>query len=511
MKKVGKEIRSLVPVTLNITHSKSSRRAPALKGVLFIAALMALTLSPLRVAWNIAEASSSLRVWWPTEQARLAGIQPFKAVLEGVPVEHYEMFWQVDGGGLNRMDNSYTDYPHKESSVDVATWNWNSSGPYVLTFVAKQHGATVAERTVTIYTEAPAAASVSLAMEGAFPSLDPVQHVQMWDMVRAVESGRDSDPVHAAQARAFIEAQGNTRSLSSIAVPVAAPAPAQSGTNPISGNFYVNPNSPAATQARAWRQSRSEDAQKMDTLANAPSAQWFGGWSGNVQSAVERVVSEARTQGQLPVLVAYNIPQRDCGGFSAGGTDDYQSWIGAFSRGIGSSHALVILEPDALAGITCLSLDDQERRLALLAGAVAILKANPNTKVYVDAGHSQWIEPAAMASRLEKANIARADGFALNVSNFQPTPEEAAYGSALSERLGGVHFVIDTSRNGNGSNGEWCNPSGRRIGERPTTATGNPRIDAYLWIKTPGESDGSCNGGPSAGVWWSEYAARLVP
>ena len=33
-----------------------------------------------------------------------------------------------------------------------------------------------------------------------------------------------------------------------------------------------------------------------------------------------------------------------------------------------------------------------------------------------------------------------------------------------------------------------------------------PLVDAFLWIKTPGESDGTCSGGPAAGKWWGEYA-----
>ncbi|MGW5026607.1 glycoside hydrolase family 6 protein, partial [Streptomyces albidoflavus] len=44
----------------------------------------------------------------------------------------------------------------------------------------------------------------------------------------------------------------------------------------------------------------------------------------------------------------------------------------------------------------------------------------------------------------------------------------------------------------------------------PTTRTGDPLLDAYLWIKRPGESDGSCRGGPSAGTWWPEYALGLA-
>ena len=81
----------------------------------------------------------------------------------------------------------------------------------------------------------------------------------------------------------------------------------------------------------------------------------------------------------------------------------------------------------------------------------------------------------------------------------------------ISRRLGSAHFVIDTSRNGRGPKGvEWCNPPGRALGTRPTTATGSPLIDAYLWIKVPGESDGTCRNGPPAGRWWPRYALGLA-
>ena len=57
---------------------------------------------------------------------------------------------------------------------------------------------------------------------------------------------------------------------------------------------------------------------------------------------------------------------------------------------------------------------------------------------------------------------------------------------------------------------DWCNPSGRALGDRPTAATGDRLVDALLWVKRPGESDGACNGGPPAGEWWADYALGLA-
>jgi endoglucanase len=148
----------------------------------------------------------------------------------------------------------------------------------------------------------------------------------------------------------------------------------------------------------------------------------------------------------------------------------------------------------------------------LLRGAVQALEANGNTGVYLDAGNPHWMPADQMAKRLKAAGVDQADGFALNVSNYMTTRENIAYGRAISALVGGKHFVIDTSRNGNGPTADfdWCNPHGRAIGKRPTGETGEALVDAYLWIKRPGESDGECKGAPKAGEFWQDMAVELV-
>lgn len=41
-------------------------------------------------------------------------------------------------------------------------------------------------------------------------------------------------------------------------------------------------------------------------------------------------------------------------------------------------------------------------------------------------------------------------------------------------------------------------------------ATGLEHGDAFLWVKRPGESDGTCHGGPPAGQFWGGYALELA-
>jgi endoglucanase len=300
-----------------------------------------------------------------------------------------------------------------------------------------------------------------------------------------------------------------------IAVSVTSAGASANGANPVAeARLWVDTGSQAHQVASSWARSRPADAALLRRIADAPQAVWYGDWNRNVRNDVASAVGAAARQGSIPVLVAYNIPARDCGSYSAGGAasaDAYRRWIRDFAAGIGRHRAVVILEPDALAGMDCMPRAQQDQRVTLIGEAVRTLKSAGAT-VYLDAGHGRWIGAEPMAERLRRAGIAQADGFALNVSNFHPTAVNVAYGEQLSRLTGGKHFVIDTSRNGMGNvtPEQWCNPAGQALGEMPTTRTGHPLVDAYLWIKRPGESDGTCGGGPRAGEFWGEYALGLA-
>jgi hypothetical protein len=81
--------------------------------------------------------TTNTNIWWPSSGSSVSGVQPFKANIDGYDVSQYAMYWQVDGGALNAMGNSTTDYPHKESDVDLSSWHWSSNHQYTLTFVSK--------------------------------------------------------------------------------------------------------------------------------------------------------------------------------------------------------------------------------------------------------------------------------------------------------------------------------------------------------------------------------------
>lgn len=258
-------------------------------------------------------------------------------------------------------------------------------------------------------------------------------------------------------------------------------------------------------------------ADVMRKISTQPTAVWLGDWNANVSAEVANVMNAARNEGAMPVFVTYNIPQRDCGSYSSGGTSAalYPQWIEQIAYAIGNGKAAVVVEPDALAQINqagCLSDAQKNTRYQLLKEAIATFKKiAPNAAVYVDAGNPHWIPAATMAKNLVDAGVAAADGFALNVSNFFTTESNLTYGTQISSLVGGKHFVIDTSRNGLGptSDHQWCNPMGRALGAPPQTFSSG-LVDAYLWVKKPGESDGTCNGGPSAGTFWPQYAYELA-
>jgi endoglucanase len=293
------------------------------------------------------------------------------------------------------------------------------------------------------------------------------------------------------------------------------------GENPFAGAcFMVEPISNARRQAEAWRRSRPADAAAMDKIASQPSAAWFGDWNGRIDYDLAIYVGRHRRSDALPVFVLYNVPNRDCGQYSRGGAtgpERYKAWIDRAKKGIGSMRAVVVLEPDALGLMDrCLAPRDQRARLDMICYAVHALESTPGAAVYIDAGHDAWLPAADMADRLQKACIADATGFALNTSNYRATEDLIRYGHEISARVGGKHFIIDTARNGNGppqgATGEaaWCNPDGRALGTPPTANTGDPLVDAFFWVKPPGESDGTCNHGPRAGAWWPEHALGLA-
>ncbi|MBT0994062.1 glycoside hydrolase family 6 protein [Cellulomonas sp. DKR-3] len=273
------------------------------------------------------------------------------------------------------------------------------------------------------------------------------------------------------------------------------------------GGLYVGDGTQALT---AWAAATGTDKELLAAIAHTPQATWLGSWTdaAGARDQAARVTGAAADAGSTAVLVVYAVPGRDCGLHSAGGVaaGEYVRWVETVADGV-EGHPIVVLEPDALAQLG--DCDGQGDRVGYLAAAARALDA-AGARVYLDAGHSGWHPAAETARRIERVGTEHLAGFALNTSNYQTTADERAYGEQVAGLLDGLGFVVDTSRNGNGSNGEWCNPRGRALGDPPRLVDDGTALDALLWVKAPGESDGACNGGPAAGRWWQEMALELA-
>lgn len=248
--------------------------------------------------------------------------------------------------------------------------------------------------------------------------------------------------------------------------------------------------------------------EKVKALFKSPRGHWYCNRYRNLTKSVKRFIQ--RTGDATPVLVLYYIPNRDLGSHSAGGAKsafDYICFINEFCEGLGDKQAIIIFEPDALAHAIA-SCDEEllNHRIFLINSALKLIDRKcPSATVYIDVGHPRWISAELIVSAIQR--IKNFHGVSINVSNFVPLDECIRYGNAIGE-----HFVIDTSRNGNPNLQEsdgWCNPPKRQIGKLPRIFM-DGLLDALLWIKVPGESDGKCNGGPKAGKFWLEYGLGLI-
>jgi endoglucanase len=279
------------------------------------------------------------------------------------------------------------------------------------------------------------------------------------------------------------------------AVVLLAPASAQAAESV----FYVDPQ----TQAARWVAQNPSDSRMpviRDRVANVPQGRWFTARNtSTVAAEVDAFTSAAATAGKIPILVVYNIPNRDCSGASAGGMPDhpsYRAWVDQVANGLAGRPAYIVLEPDVLAIMTnCMNASQQAEVRASMAYAGKRLKqGSSQARVYFDIGHSAWLSASEAANRLVAADIANsADGISTNVSNYRTTSAEISYAKNIINATGisRLQAVVDTSRNGNGPLGsEWCDPTGRAIGTPSTTETNDAKIDAFLWVKLPGEADG---------------------
>jgi cellulose 1,4-beta-cellobiosidase len=356
----------------------------------------------------------------------------------------------------------------------------------------------------------------------------------------------------------------------------APPATDSARDNPFAGaSFYVNPGYAARVEAAAA--TAAQDAPRIRKVGASPTALWLSsialarGASYHLDRA--RALQDESGKPVVTVFVIYDVPGRDCAAVASGGElsladgearyrAEFIDAIAAQFRAHAGQRIVALLEPDSLANIatnlgagSCGAAAPVYRRS--IAYAVRALSM-PHVSLYLDAAHAGWLgwdDGRAKIARIfrevldEAGGVDKIRGFSTNVSNFNtlddadgkrlepsdPCPDELTYVQKLSASLAdagitGKGFVIDTSRNGRGGIrskwGAWCNVAGAGLGERPR-ASPAPGVDAYYWVKPPGESDGgsdpsspgydpacategSARGAPRAGEWFASYFLQLV-
>ncbi|ETV98844.1 hypothetical protein H310_08345 [Aphanomyces invadans] len=255
----------------------------------------------------------------------------------------------------------------------------------------------------------------------------------------------------------------------------------------------------------------------LEAVEAKPVATWYTDRSQYLAEATATLAACAPRNGRLdtlPTFVVYGLPNKDChGSFSGDGVNrnaaDYIAFVSKLASLVGKQDVLYVLEPDAMGLLaespTACGWDNNY--LPNMAAAVTVLtKNNPAAKLYVDVGWWLFKEPArveslvALMKALAQAGPVR--GIVLNTSNYRSNDELLTWCKAFVDATPGMNFkcVFDTSRNFHGASptGEWCNANTAGIGVPPTDQTGTDVVDYFLWLKTPGQSDGECNVGVSA-------------
>jgi endoglucanase len=297
--------------------------------------------------------------------------------------------------------------------------------------------------------------------------------------------------------------------------------PGPNSPNPLVGQLWWDQNTEWNDTWNGYRallrRGRNADARKVLRLAETPQFRWFGMWE---QPVIHKLRGMFEAAGDAVPLLAVFGDDHSCDGDRTGGgaagDAKYRRWIDKVARGIGTSEVVIALEPDSLGLVDCLVPSRRGPRLRTLAYGVKKLSKLPNATVYIEAGASDWMTPQEAARKLKAVGVKRVRGFMLNATHMTTNAANIRHGLKISKLVGGKHFIVNTSHNGNGPlyrNGHtiWCNPPNAAAGTLPTTKTGNGKVDAFMWVERPGFSNGACNGGPArVGAWWEKRAIQMV-
>jgi endoglucanase len=269
-----------------------------------------------------------------------------------------------------------------------------------------------------------------------------------------------------------------------------------------------------------------------EKIAEQPEAQRFsafsgGGGPGAIYQQVVKIFCHNLTAdpGSIPVISTYfahpGVGYCASAGAIAAAAPTFRRRIDEMAAGTGRRPAVYLLEVDGFGSSACMArrgtLSDYE---GLIRYEIDKMSALPHTVVYMEAGYSDANSPAYTARALNRIGIRKIRGFFTNDTHINWTINEIRWGESVSRMTHGADFIVNTAQNGNGpkrnphpryqGNEDLCNPPGRGLGPRLTLNTGFPLLDALMWTHTPGNSSGSCHGGPPPGTFWPARALELA-
>ena len=287
---------------------------------------------------------------------------------------------------------------------------------------------------------------------------------------------------------------------------------------------------------------------KIKSIVDFPPAErayWLS--SPEMHRGLDRYILESASDRKIPVVVVYQRPERDLGLFSAGGAtsiSEYRNLLNDVADRMSQYNfpTIIVMEPDWMqecfdlastarfaAGVESLVTNnvtlfesinpsgqryrwDSEKWNSLVESYVDFArKLHPLTNIYVDAGTPAYLahlgfEP--LNKLITSIDAARFRGVSLNVANYFPSSDVLRVGEYLHQRYD-LAWIEDSSRNGGlwSTNSSWAEISSCRFdppfvnyGRSPSwvasmaegekDAVEGTGMDARLWIKTPGESDG---------------------
>ena len=351
-------------------------------------------------------------------------------------------------------------------------------------------------------------------------------------------------------------------------------------TNPFSGKqIYANPYYSSEIHSLAIPSLTAPYAAAATKVAEVGTFSWLDQVAKvpTIGTYLKDIEAQNKAGANPPIIgafVVYDLPDRDCAAYASNGefsiadngVANYENYIDQIVTQLNAYpdvNVVLVIEPDSLANlVTNLSVQKCANAATAYKQCVtyAIQKLNlPNVAMYLDAGHAGWlgwsanIQPAAQlfGSLYTAAGSPKAvRGLATNVANYNAWSiasapsytsgdsnyDEKLYVNALAPLLQAqgfpAHFITDVSRNGvqptkQQAWGDWCNVIGTGFGVRPTTNTGDPLADAFVWVKPGGECDGTSNStaarfdthcalsdalqpAPEAGSWFQAYFAQLL-